>query len=359
MTRKRGAVWYIEFSEWVGGKAVRRRVATNATTKREAEALERELRVRATRSKLGLDAGTVNPSRMTLGQAVAWWCKHVGEGQKQGERAAFTLKKHITRERPDFAALRLEDVTTDAIEVFLEERARTCSLSPSTVNNIRALLSGVFTRLKLRKLFLGAHPVRDTVKRQAQDKTGQSLPAWMIGPMLDKAPSAEWRRVLSLAAYAGMRRGEVWTLEWRHVDLDEGMITIAVSKTGVSRTVAIHPHLALQLELVPESARVGLVVRDASQQNAADAVASSLKRAGITAPKGVRLFHALRHAWASRLAELDANMELVELMGWGKRRSSVMRSTYVHTQPAKLRAEINRLWWPTRGESVVRLKENA
>lgn len=358
MTRKRGSVWYIEFTETVGGKAVRRRLATNAATKRAAEELERELQVRATRSKLGLDAGTVNPSRMTLAQAITWWCKNVGEGQKQGERAGYQLEKHILRERADFAALRLEDVTTDALEDFLEERART-GLSPSSVNNLRALLSGVFTRLKLRKLFLGAHPVRDTVKRKAQEKTGGTLPAWMIEPMLRHASSQDWRRALALAAYAGLRRGEVWSLDWRHVDLTERLLTVAVSKTGVTRTVAIHRDLLALLAEVPKAERVGLVVCEASQQNATDAVASSLKRAGIAVPDGVRLFHALRHAWASRLAELDANLEIVELMGWGKRRSSVMRSVYVHTQPAKLRAEIDKLSWPVRGESVVALKGNA
>ena len=53
-----------------------------------------------------------------------------------------------------------------------------------------------------------------------------------IAKLLQAAPSGDWRGVILLGAFAGMRLGDALRLKWGNVDLQAGAITFTPSKTA-------------------------------------------------------------------------------------------------------------------------------
>ena len=56
--------------------------------------------------------------------------------------------------------------------------------------------------------------------------------------------------IILTAVVTGMRRGEILALEWEHVDLGRGIITVADSKSGDFRRIPINPVLTKELKSV-------------------------------------------------------------------------------------------------------------
>lgn len=71
-------------------------------------------------------------------------------------------------------------------------------------------------------------------------------PDWMIVP---------------IAFYAGMRREEIARMKWRDVRFKEGLIVITKTKTDKSRETPLNKHLELMLKRIPESERIGYVIK--------------------------------------------------------------------------------------------------
>lgn len=342
MTYRRGKTWCIEYVDHTGKRC---RVSTNARTKAEADTLEAEMLVRVWRIKQGLDEAVLNPRRYTMAQACTWWLEHRAKGTANEKRAGYLFAAHVMT--PPLGHLQLEHVTSAKVSALLDAKAQT--LKSATVNRIRAHISGVFTSLDEAGLWNGKNPVRRTRLRKTQEAPERTLPAWVVPVLLEHAGG--WLLPFAIAAYTGMRKGEIERMQWSDVDLQTRVITIPKTKTGVVRRVAIHP--ALVAILKAELAAGGRVVRLDDWQHGSRAVQRALGEAGVVLPGIDACFHSLRHTWATRLEECDANMSVVEVMGWGKRSTSVMRSSYLSTPAAKMRAEIDKLTWPAPPEGFA------
>ncbi len=109
---------------------------------------------------------------------------------------------------------------------------------------------------------------------------------------------------IAIAAFAGLRRAEIYRLEWKEVNLIRGYITVAVdkAKTQARRLVPIAPNLRGWLEAVP--VKEGLVV-----DYDPGYVSSVFRAAGIKEKR-----NALRHSYISyRVADIqDVNKVALE-----------------------------------------------
>jgi len=107
------------------------------------------------------------------------------------------------------------------------------------------------------------------------------------------------KSIIICALDTGMRRGEIFSLRWRDVDLANKRIHIQAmnTKTLRSRSVPITPRLLVELEALPhrsESTRV-FGITDTVKRS----WATAKRIAGITDLK----FHDLRHTCATRLVQ--------------------------------------------------------
>jgi integrase len=137
-----------------------------------------------------------------------------------------------------------------------------------------------------------------------------------------EAPDAEWKAIIALARYAGLRiPSELFALRWCDVDFEQGRMKVHSPKTerhagGAARIVPLFVKLRPYLEaLFNESAAEGAVYVISKHRLAAMNLRTEFKRiiddAGLTAwPK---LFHNLR---ASRESELMREYDLATVCKW-------------------------------------------
>ncbi len=129
--------------------------------------------------------------------------------------------------------------------------------------------------------------------------------------ILDKAPNAEWRLLIALSRYGGLRcPSEHLALTWADVDWERNRMTVHSSKTArhaghESRVVPLFPELRPYLEAVFDAAEPGtasVITGYRDNSNLRTQLKRIIKQAGLT--PWPRITHNLR---ASRATELAAD----------------------------------------------------
>jgi integrase len=147
-------------------------------------------------------------------------------------------------------------VTTREVEQLLVAIART-GVSPSTVNRARSVISAVYSYGMRPSTFgLGANPVKHADRRPEPDALhlafyspaqiealaqamaagahrdrvrGAVTPEEVVARAADDSQDAE---IIRIAAFAGLRRGELVARKWRDVDLPAHKLTVRRTLSG-------------------------------------------------------------------------------------------------------------------------------
>ena len=157
-----------------------------------------------------------------------------------------------------------------------------------------------------------------------------------------------------MAIYTGLRRGELFKLEWRDIAFDKGekgLITVRDTKNHETRYVPMSNTVRQALlkhprRMVPadgnSKARVSPLVFSSDSGNAITDVkkgfAGALRRAGIQ--RHVR-FHDLRHTFASHLVMRGVDIRTVARLLGHKDIKVTMR--YAHLGPDHLQSAVDAL----------------
>jgi integrase len=134
--------------------------------------------------------------------------------------------------------------------------------------------------------------------------------------------------LVKLALETAMRRSELLSLRWEHVDLQKRTIFLKITKNGTSRTVPLSTSAIQILTEMPRNidGRVFPVTHEVVSQ----AFNRARKRAGV---KDIR-FHDLRHMAITKLAEKLPN--LIELSAVSGHKSLAMLKRYYHPSAEQL-----------------------
>lgn len=195
-------------------------------------------------------------------------------------------------------------------------------LSPATVAR-RIIACRTMWRRAIRWKHADENPFEGIkAGHQANDARKQFIPPAAIDAIIDECPDLEWRVIIALARYGGLRTpSETFALRWRDIDWARGMITVRVAKLEhierlARRTVPLFPQLRKHLSDLWDSLEAGgpeyVIVRNRLDgMNLRTQFERLIARAGQT--PWPRLFHNLR---ASRESELMREYDLATVCKW-------------------------------------------
>lgn len=246
------------------------------------------------------------------------------------EYALVHLVEKLGKDKP-IKSIWVPDLKTYQIE-HLNEGA-----SPATINRELSTLSKIFSVL-IELQLVETNPVR-LVKRLSE-KSGERqvyLSLHDVHLIADKCP--EWYQlVIWTAYYTGMRRGEIFGLTRKQINLGERIITLAPPDTKEAqwKRVPIHrelvPYLKAALRLPSLNSEKVFLVRDGRElgmdtfKNPWPRACKALEDASLF-EKPFPHFHDLRHTWKTnaRRSGMDPEIRETILGHWSKQRSVTER----------------------------------
>jgi integrase len=214
---------------------------------------------------------------------------------------------------------------------------RAHGIAPKTLNDELGLLGHAY-KLAEREWEWATH---NPVLKIAKEKVRNLIERWLTPEEEQRllAASPSWlQEIILFALHTGMRRGEILTLQWSHVDLARRTLTILEQKNGARDTLPINDTAmaVLQARAAVRTSHAAFVFVNGADhpRNARNLLRSfypAMRKAGITRFR----FHDLRHTFATRLIQAGVDVYTVQKLGRWKTISMVLR--YAHHQPESLR----------------------
>jgi integrase len=249
------------------------------------------------------------------------------------------------------AALPLSAIRSKDIESFRDSRLR--EVGATTVVDDLKIIRTAFNRAR-RQGTIHANPCEAVDFPKAEAQVREPFTVQEVGLLVAEAPE-EWKTVILLGFYAGLRLGDAVRLDWRSVDFEKGMLTFKAQKTGRQESLPIHPMLAAHLgriagdtggKISPALARLDIAGRSGLSRQFLDIVrkagldtgAEEKKREGKRRRFTAKTFHSLRHGFVSTMANAGVSKELrMKLAG---HTTEAVASKYTHHEAAVLRQAV-------------------
>jgi len=253
---------------------------------------------------------------------VREWFEHVAK-QKRKSKSEKTAVRH-EQMHAEFLAfigsradLNIAAITSKDILDFRDQREAE-GLAPATVNLDVTVLSAAFNAA-LRQGHVSVNPCAtiEPLKDKAIHK--KVFTAEQVSALIASA-EGDWRGVILVGFYCGMRLNDACNLRWRDIDLVSSIKTITYEprKTGEQVTVVVHPVLEdYLLSLSASDNEDAFVFPSVAQRNSVSPFSKAfrkiMQRAGIAqslirerngAGRSVysHSFHSLRHSFSTILA---------------------------------------------------------
>jgi len=224
----------------------------------------------------------------------------------------------------------LVDISKRRVERFKAQRAS--EVKPATVNRNIAVLKHLFS-MAVDWGYLYENPTQNIKLLHINNRRLRYLEKEEIARLVaaaSQSSNSHLKPIIILAVNTGMRRGEIFDLQWIHVDLKNRFIEIIRTKNGDKRAIPINDTLLKTLYRLPRRIDSPYVFPGKSGGRLTD-----IKTSFLTARKKAGLddvtLHTCRHTFASHLVMAGWDLTTVkELMG---HKSIEMTERYSHLSP--------------------------
>jgi len=198
-------------------------------------------------------------------------------------------------------------------------------LAPRTIHYALAVVRQVFNFAIRHNLFDGANPVSKIKLPSSDNRRMRFLTPEEAGALLTKlkerSPKVHDMALLSL--HTGIRAGEIFSLEWRDVDCERGILILRNTKNGKTRPAFMTDDVKKMFESMMRRKPSALVFPDCNGKPIVR-ISQTFQRTidALNYNKGVKdrryriCFHSLRHTFASWHIEAGTDpYVLKELLG--------------------------------------------
>jgi len=176
-----------------------------------------------------------------------------------------------------------------------------------------------------------------------------------ITALINAAPSEDWKGMVMLSYFTGLRLRDCSELRWSSINLDQHVITVETQKTRKTVTVTIHPQFAAWLKKQPSgigkapvfptlagksgSGKSGLSMAFKRIMDRANIKGRLLrKKNGAGRSQSSLSFHSLRHSFNSAMANAGVAPEVRQRLAGHS--SADMNRVYTHHELEPLRAAV-------------------
>ena len=259
---------------------------------------------------------------MTLGDVLRQYRDDVTSKKRCADNERYAINGFL---RSTLASVRLNHLNTKQIILYRDQRL--LRAKPSTV--VRELgwmqhaIDIACTDWDQR--LPNGNPVKQVRRPRIDNRRERRLQAgeWerLLGAVNDERTPL-LKPLLKLALATGMRRGEMLSMEWRHVDLERCTVFLPQTKNGRARTVPLSPAAVRVLSELPHDdirciPLTGNAVRLAFER--------LRRRAGIED----LTFHDIRHEAISRFVESGLSLAQVQMISGHRDLRMLLRYTHL------------------------------
>lgn len=208
---------------------------------------------------------------------------------------------------------------------------------PQTVKHVLALLNRIIN-FGVKKGLCAGLGFKIELPRVSNLKTEDLTPEQLQALLeaLDRDTNFMAVNFMKMALFTGMRRGELFKLQWQDVDFDRGFIHIRGPKGGKDQTIPLNQ---VAQDLLESHPRIGSPLvfpgRGGRQRTDINYQVRRIKEAAGL-PKDFRALHGLRHVYASMLAS-SGQVDLYTLQKLLTHKSAAMTQRYAHLRDEALR----------------------
>ncbi|MHB1184244.1 MAG: tyrosine-type recombinase/integrase [Desulfobulbia bacterium] len=209
--------------------------------------------------------------------------------------------------------------------------------SPQTVKHVVGIIKRIclFGQNKALCSGLNFRPQMPPVdNKKTEDLTKEQLQRLLEA--IDADENRQVATMMKMALFTGMRRSELFRLQWEHVDFRQGFIRIVGPKGGKEQKIPINSAARQLLENHNRTDSPHVFPgKDGGQRvSAQKALRRIRERAGL--PKDFRPLHGLRHTFASELAS-SGEVDMYVLQRLLTHKSPVMTQRYAHLRDGALK----------------------
>jgi len=231
---KRGAVWYLDY--WVDGC---RRQERGSGSKEEALRILAARRSDAERGEVGFEKKKV----VHFSDFADEYLKI-----KADKRSIRSIRGYIKHLKAFFGELPLSKITPELVDQYKQERLKdkvggkrkaTRTVKGQSINRELSALKNIFSVALKQRRFRGENPVKAVsfFPEQARDYV---LSMEEVGRLLE-AVGEPLRKIILIALNTGLRKGEILSLRWAQVNLEEKVLMFARTKSAKFLRVPMNP----------------------------------------------------------------------------------------------------------------------
>ena len=272
----------------------------------------------------------------------AWTLSNLWEEYEKGKPESKALKTDKGRFEKHIKPILGEKEPHEIILLDIQRLTRNLSkkLKPQTVRHVLGILKRII-HYGMKHQYCGPLPFPvDSVRvdnRTTEDLSADQLKALLKA--IDESEDVQAANIMRMALYTGMRRGELFKLEWKDVDFDRGFINIRDPKGGVSQKIPLNDQAWAVLKNHPSKSTHVFTRCDGKPFNDIHRRVNAIRKAaGIR--EDFRALHGLRHVYASMLAS-SGKVDMYTLQKLLTHKSPIMTQRYVHLQDEALRRASN------------------
>lgn len=233
------------FGKQANGKPVKK--TATATSRKESQKILRE-------HNRKMDAGTaVVPNKTSLAEYakdfIAYKALSLSETTIYGYNNI--LKNHLA---PYFGKKNLQDIATKDIHDYVTAKAKT-GISLQSIKKHIALLYSILESA-YRSRIINENPIDRMERVKASSSKMTFMNAIEVAELCSSLSGNQLELPVKLAAYLGLRRGEVLGLKWEHIDFENAILHIDNTRTQAGTTTIEKPPKTVrsirQLHISPE-----------------------------------------------------------------------------------------------------------